>query len=181
MSDLTYTVYKVSGKFSPYSYYGYSYEEDILKAFLRGAHRSGPNDSKRADVRFLEDNGGLDENVWIEEQIDVFDSEVEAWMLRNEIRSTVSDSFTGPTNMPYPDADKVLKEKPELGKRWEKQNKIRLAKTAKEAKINGRWSQEQINNLVNTRKNKKEKDVLTNDYKTLSPDEFAEKYALEDA
>lgn len=167
-------VYRVYGKTKPYNYYGYSRLADVAEAFMIGAIRPEPN---RGDVRFLNMNGGLVENL-IFEEIETFSHEIDAWICRNEFRADDAYSFTGPTMFPPSIAERVAKDFPKQMKDWHKalaKRKVReSAKTAREAWSLGQWTKDEIKNLTLVYP----RDQVVCDLDSCDPTVFAEKYAL---
>lgn len=170
-------LFKAYGKFNPTVYYGYKRDgEDIKKVIgqtLKTNHsKAAITLENRADYRLVEIHGGLD-NIMIEE-IDIFDTEEEAWCARNDLRVDDVDSITGPTPFPINLANRVEKKQPGLMAKWKKAHTLTKAKTAREAFRLGKWSNDQIKGL---RANHSRKEIVK-DLDGSSPNEFALKYSI---
>ena len=170
-----YILYKAYGKFSPVVYYGYKKDGEDIKSSIEHSLNTNHNTAAiklqdRADYKLVELNGGIN-NIIIEE-IDIFDTEDEAWYARNSIRADDVYSITGPTPFPINLANRIEKTNPGTTKEWSKRWKITKAKTAREAYRMGKWTKEEIFSL----KGKHKRDIVMRDLETISPNDFAEKY-----
>lgn len=166
-------VYRAFGTHSTQSYYAYAKgeeKEDALKTFLVGAHRT----EERGDsLLFMLNN--QDELSMDIEILDVFEDELDAYMLRNELRVIHSDSITGPTPWPGNMARRAENERPEELEAYRKRLKIRGAKSARQAYALGLWTKAVIDNLASWSTNKPQ---LKKDFDKLSPSEFSIKYSI---
>lgn len=162
-----FVVYRAHGPHSDKSYYGYGEGDDPREAFLKGAQRS---DQERADVRLLQANRGDVDAIKVD-IIDVFDNELDAWMLRNEVRERSADTISGPTMFPGNVAQRAAKEYPDRVKQWMKSD-VRNAKTAREAYALGKYTRQQLEALTATHPKKR----VVYDLDHLTPQEFEQKY-----
>ena len=88
-------VFRITGSKS-YSYTGYCVadEKSPLDRFLVGAKR---HDDERSDKRFFKYHGSNEETLKYEILAST-ETEWEAYLIRNEVRSSDPYSFSGPTN-----------------------------------------------------------------------------------
>lgn len=163
-----FTVFKAFGPYSNLSYYGYTQNENVLEGFLAGGTRS---EVERADVRLIEANLGHSNLIEVE-VIDVFEDEMDAWIVRNEQRALHSDSISGPTYFPGGIAERAAKEKPESVEGWKKRMEMKGAKTARQAYALGMWTKEQITTLGKVFS----RSEIVNALDKLTPVEFDQKY-----
>ena len=167
-------VYKVYAKTTPHSYYGYTRLHDIREGFLLGAQRG---EKERGDVRFLALHSG-DINKLMFEELETCESEMDAWMLRNDYRAVDQFAFTGPTTFPGSIAQRVAKEFPERMADWQESMVIRrhreAARTARQAYNQGVWTKDAVMGLLKKHK----RDDIVRDLDFMSPSKFAEKYAM---
>ena len=140
-----FTVYKVFGPHSPLAYYGYSQSEDPLQSFIGSANSRKEPD--RGDVRLLDINNGDVDSLQVE-IIDVYDDEMDAFIIRNETRARETDSITGPTQFPGNIARRVEKERPEQLTECQRLMKMKNARSARRAYALGMWTIEQIKRVV---------------------------------
>lgn len=114
---MAYIVYKISGENTKATYYGYMRDEkvnseaDIVAQFMIGAKR--PED--RGDVRWYQDNECGEATAEI---VDIVDTEVDAWVSRNECRDADSKSITGATILPVPRHDDAEQSKVSAHVKW---------------------------------------------------------------
>lgn len=171
-----YIVYRVTGPHTSEAYYGYaegSEMSDAKRTFVGGASRADATSVTRGDRRLVDSNNG-DITSLRYECLDVFEDEVEAFIMRNDLRVTSVDSITGPTMFPGNIAERALKEKPDSVTSWSAMAKMRSARTAREAYNLGRWKFDAIRELA-----KKFKPVdVKRDLDNLTPDMFAAKYSV---
>lgn len=167
-----YTVYKAYGPTDPQVYYGYAQgtEEDIARNFTAGVNRTDPD---RAEKRLVDINGGDPADIKFE-VVDVFNDELDAWTMRNDLRITDAQSLTGPTMFPGNILARAQKERPEKLAEWKKARGMADARTAREAAQLGRWDQQTIKGL-SAKFPRKE---LVQDFDKLSPDAFGSKYGI---
>lgn len=163
-----FTVYRAFGPHSTLSYYGYSQGENVLEAFIAGGTRT---ETERADVRLINANNGDSTCIQIE-VIDVFEDEMDAFIVRNEQRALHSDSISGPTYFPGGIAERAAKEKPESVEGWKRRMEMKGAKTARQAYALGMWTKDQIISLGKIFK----REVIVKDLDKLTPVEFDQKY-----
>ncbi len=167
-----YIVFKAYGKTSPFSYYGYTRLHDVREGFMQGAVRG---EQERGDVRFLALHGI---NNLMFEELEICETELEAWMFRNDYRAADKFAYTGPTVFPGNIAQRVAKEYPDRMADWQQVMIIRRgiakAKTARQAWASGRWTQEEVKALGD----KLGKKQVSADLSDLTPNKFAEKYSL---
>lgn len=163
-----FTVYRAFGPHSTLSYYGYSQGENVLEAFIAGGTRT---ETERADVRLINANNGDSTCIQIE-VIDVFEDEMDAFIVRNEQRALHSDSISGPTYFPGGIAERAAREKPESIEGWKKRMEMKGAKTARQAYALGMWTKEQIITLGKVFS----RSEIVNALDKLTPVEFDLKY-----
>lgn len=163
-----FTVFKATGPFTTLAYYGYSQNENVREGFLAGGTRS---ENERADVRLVQANNGDVDSITIE-VIDVFEDEMDAFIVRNEQRALHSDSISGPTYFPGGIAERAAKEKPDSVEGWKRRMEMKGAKTARQAYALGMWTKEQIILLGNVFS----RDEIVKALDKLSPVEFDLKY-----
>lgn len=163
-----FTVYRASGSKSGLAYYGYCQGDDVSGAF----GQFGRSETSRADVRLMMANGTEDVDDLKIEVIDACTDELEALVARNDLRSTMTDSISGPTLFPLAArAGEIDASSIDL---WNQATTRFNAKTAREALARGQWTFQQIKDLSNAfdRKN------VIKDLDALSPFDFAVKYQL---
>lgn len=168
-----YVVYKVSSPKMHEVYYGYS-KGDPKKIFMAGANR---NAADRTEAKYIAKAGG-EEHVTFKE-LEIFDSEYEAFMERNDLRAKDSDSITGPSNQPSGMYQRALKEDPERVKRWKTEGDIEKL-TAKQA-----WNHDAFKAEINPKikelsqrlsKDPKQKKQATDDLDKLTWPQYEKKY-----
>ena len=162
-------VFRITGSKS-YSYTGYCVadEKSPLDRFLVGAKRY---DDERSDKRFFKYHGSNEETLKYEILAST-ETEWEAYLIRNEVRSSDPYSFSGPTNWPVGVHERALKENPErVGAATLKWN-LRTRKTARQAYTEGLWTMVQIKDWTE----KYGRQVVLRDLDNLTPTEFMQKY-----
>lgn len=174
-----YIVYRAYGTQSRDSYYGYARGDSLeaaRKTFLGGGNREA--DPDRADVKFMQSNGGNPDNVKFE-MIDVTSTEEEAWLARNDIRQSAGDSVTGPTNFPIHVRARAEAEHPERFGNMMQQRKLMMAKTAREAYAianegpnPGPWGFANVKAIAAA----SPKNQVKNDLEKMTPSQFASVY-----
>ena len=170
-----YTVYKAYGPTDPQVYYGYAQgtEEDVARTWMAGVNRTDPD---RAEKRLVAINGGDPDDIKFE-VVDVFADELDAWVMRNDLRIQDSQSLTGPTMFPPEVLKRAQKERPEKVEGWKKARGMKDARTAYEATKMGRWPADILKTLA-SKMNKKDHAGLRKDFDNLAPDAFATKYGI---
>lgn len=168
-----YTVYKAYGPEDDRVYYGYAQgtEEDVARTWMAGVNRTDPD---RTEKKLVAINGGDPDDIKFE-VVDVFADELDAWVMRNDLRIQDSRSLTGPTMFPPEVLNRAKKERPEKVEGWKKAMGMKEARTANEATQLGRWPASILKDIaVNLPKSEHGK--LRNDFDKMSPDAFAAKY-----
>jgi hypothetical protein len=166
-----FAVYKVSGKHSRNTYYGYASGDEttnVREAFLKGALR---NEEERGDVRFMSSNRD-DEQAIIVEVVDVATDECEAVFLRNKNRVEDVASITGPTMWPIKAAQRAAEEYPEQAKKWTSHIKLASCKSARKAYEAGAYGFASITSLCAAHGRQK----IATDLDQMSPAEFGLTY-----
>lgn len=168
-----YTVYKAYGRNDPQVYYGYAQgtEEDVARTWMAGVNRTDPD---RAEKKLVALNGGDPDEIKFE-VVDVFADELDAWVMRNDLRLQDSQSITGPTMFPPEVLNRAKKERPEKVEGWKKAMGMKDARTAFEAGKMGRWPSD-ILQMIAANLPKSEHRQLRNDFDRMAPDAFAAKY-----
>lgn len=99
---MAYIVYQIAGENTKATYYGYMQadkvdnESEIVGQFMLGARRS---EETRGDVMWFSANEGGEATAQV---VDIADTEVEAWVSRNEHREADANSITGASILPVP-------------------------------------------------------------------------------
>jgi len=163
-----FVVYRVSGTLSDQAYYGYTVNENDIKShWLLGAKRS----EDRGDSALFKLNN-CDADLISVQVLDVSEDEVEAWMLRNDYRSSELDSITGPTNWPSGMLERAEQQAPGRSDSWKLNMEMRNASTARQAMQLGKWTFQDIKALSE----KYDKKQIVRDLDTLTPYLFQSKY-----
>jgi hypothetical protein len=167
-----YTVYKAYGPEDDRVYYGYAQgdEQAIANNFTAGVNRTDPD---RAEKRLVDINGGDPDAIKFD-VVDVFNDELDAWTMRNDLRISDAQSLTGPTMFPGNILARAQKERPEKLMAWKQTKEFSAAKTAREAWGLGMWSQEAVKALTQ----KFPRTEVIKDLDKMNPTQFASKYGL---
>lgn len=158
-------VYKVSGPYTQHVYYGYSTSASVEEAFFNGSDRTDAESSNRGDYRMLAANKH-DKRSLKFELVDIFDSEYEAWCVRNDLRATDPVSITGPTQFPAVHHTKATKEFPLRSSGW-----FKRYETAREAYENGVFTPAEVAAVCANHGRK-----VVEEMYTISPATFSAKY-----
>lgn len=168
---MSHTVFRVTGKHTKLAYYGYATTGKVQETFLAGCNRN--DNAKRGDARLLESNGDdVDSLVFTE--LDTFDEEYDAWVLRNTHRADDPMSITGPSILPIECLRKATIEQPKTVADWKLRLKQKEAATAVEAYQLGAYTFDQIRAVANKFGTQAVKDQM----KALTPIEFANLYGI---
>lgn len=163
-----FTVYKAYGTRTKTSYYGYCENSTPYDAFKKQARSY--DDRFGVDGKFLEDNGGIGNIVFV--TLTSYEDELEAWMSRNDYRSIDSESVSRPSHFPVVLHEKANEEHPGRVEQWKINVAIHSCVTAREAYVKGKWTFDQIKKICNLFPKKE----VAKDLDTLTPADFALKY-----
>lgn len=165
---MSHIVYKVTGKYTEYTYYGYCDSKlDPREAFLTGATRQ---EEDRGDVRFIYENSKAVHELTVT-ALHTYDDELDALVSRNNHRAGDHYSITGPTMFPGGIASRAGDH--DLA-RWRLHAKLRQAKTAKEAYQQGAFGYNKIKELCS----KFGREKILSDLDYLSPSQFSYQYEV---
>jgi hypothetical protein len=166
---MPFCVYQVTASNNRVVYYGYCTNiENPKAAFLTQAQRPEPD---RVDVQFLDKCGGED-NISAK-VIEVFETEIEAFITRNDYRSKDPKSVSGPSVFPPLVFQRAAKITPEKAEMWKQQAAAYNAQTALSAYQRGiAFSFIKIKTLAD----RYGKDVIMADLAALTYSEFRERY-----
>lgn len=170
-------VYKISSDLTSHTYYGYARARDEIHAkqlFLKGASRAFDPNIRRGDVEWLQKhNHNKTDNIVLEVH-DVCIDEQEAWMARNDLRSSDVCSVTGPSQWPIINYDHAKEYQPERVEAWKHNKQINESATARQAYQLQAWMFDQIKKLCLSF----DKQMVIYDLDTLTPMQFSIKYDL---
>lgn len=174
---MDYIVYRVSSDLTSLTYYGYALAEDkagALETFMKGAKRAFNPEIRRGDVEWFQTHNQEREDCVVFEIEDVCVDELEAWMIRNDLRASDVFAVTGPSQWPIINYERANKEQPERVKQWKANKEINNCKTARQALKLGAWQFPQIKALSDTYL----RETVVNDLDGLTPQDFSSKYEL---
>lgn len=163
-----FTLFSASAK-NGMVYFGYTNEDCVEHEFLKHAKKSTPGEN-RGTSTIWKQNGENIKNFEFE-IIDFFETEFDAWQARNDIRSTSAESISGPTLLPLTFLSNTEIKKVE---NWKKSIQFKKCKTARNAFALGKWTKEEMNNLLT----KFHKKTIIMDLDRMNPTQFEMKYFI---